>query len=472
MTKKYLAIEVRQQPESPPFYLLGATATDLLEWCDVPRSKADYMAGYQRTLKENRTSALADYFDQSPNNIVPGSVIVAVDSDYVSLTDEGNGVFTLEIQEDSRTFEDKLHELFGALSTRLSTEELRSAEVSVSVPDEDIDEDAEDEESIYPKSYLAKLTAELQMAISNWESLEEPRKLAIEDYIEGASKPGLIIDGQHRIFGAKDVSKCEIFMSVVLIPGLQYAEQVFQFYVLNSKSVPLKPTELRRIVSTSLSDQEIEELYERFKRAGIDADEAKWTHELNTRPNSPFNRLIDFGFGNKGEIINENVADQVVRQFMKADPKKSWKQLIQPVADDWNDLDKRFEMFLWFWNAIYEQYRETWERARSEALLGKQHNLFLKVSLLTLQKFILDRFVTALPYRDEDASPPFASEGDVKAMVASTLKNLPGEFFDEVWLQKQMDTSEGKKELYGYMEHVWNAQGKIHRNLKLFKGGV
>ncbi len=40
---------------------------------------------------------------------------------------------------------------------------------------------------------------------------------------------------------------------MVLLPGLDFAEQVFQFYVLNNKGRPLKATELRRIVSTLLT---------------------------------------------------------------------------------------------------------------------------------------------------------------------------------------------------------------------------
>jgi len=87
-----------------------------------------------------------------------------------------------------------------------------------------------------------------------------------------------------------------IVLPVVMIPGLAHAEQVFQFYVLNSKAKPLSPTELRRIVSTSLTNEEIEELYKRFKQAGVSADESRWTLEIDTRPDSPFRKRIDFGF--------------------------------------------------------------------------------------------------------------------------------------------------------------------------------
>ena len=70
---------------------------------------------------------------------------------------------------------------------------------------------------------------------------------------------------------------------------------------------------MRRIVSTSLTNAEIADLYDRFKAAGVEAEEARWTLVLNTRPMSPFQGRIDFGYGEPGAIIPENVADQVVR---------------------------------------------------------------------------------------------------------------------------------------------------------------
>ena len=55
-------------------------------------------------------------------------------------------------------------------------------------------------------------------------------------------------------------------------------------------------------------------------------------------------------------------------------------------------------------------------------------------------------------------------------MVASTLRYLPGEFFDREWKMKQIDTTEGKRALYETMERVWSNQGGIHGNLGLFHG--
>ena len=73
--------------------------------------------------------------------------------------------------------------------------------------------------------------------------------------------PSAIIDGQHRVFGAREVSDFDVVLPVVLLPGLPYEEQVFHFYVLNNKARPLRPTELRATISTSLTNKEIGDLY-------------------------------------------------------------------------------------------------------------------------------------------------------------------------------------------------------------------
>jgi hypothetical protein len=516
---EYPALLVQQQPGAPAFYLTSIPAAELLEWCDVPRAKGNYMAGYQRSLNPRRIEDLAKYLRLSPNNILPGAVIVAVDNDYVGVREVGDGVFEISIAGDDRTFESKLQELWGGFVTRLTDEELesagiaftsggelggveateasshatnsaeglgtspagadgplaeeaREAEYEEDLPGDDPDDadaDNDEEESTFPSSYLASLAKELSVAVKDLNALAPERREAIEDYIQGVSKPGLIIDGQHRVFGAKDVSEHDVVLPVVLLPGLGFAEQVFEFYVLNSKARPLKPTELRRIVSTSLTNQEIGALYQRFRAAGIEAEEARWTLELNTRPESPFRGRIDFGYGEPGAVIPENVADQVVRGFMKM-PRRRYKQLINPLGEQWSDPKARLEIFFWFWNAIKAEYAEAWAEAEAEADKGEKPQLFMKVALLTLQTFVLDRFVTALPYRSASDDPPLKTEEEVAKMVESTLTNLPQEFFKKSWRMKQIDTSEGRKALYEIMEKVWNNQGTIHGNLALFRG--
>jgi hypothetical protein len=72
-TKRYQAIEVRQQPDAPPMYMICVSARELLEWCDVPRTKEDYMAGYQRVLTEGRLEEIRGYRAYQARRFAPRS---------------------------------------------------------------------------------------------------------------------------------------------------------------------------------------------------------------------------------------------------------------------------------------------------------------------------------------------------------------------------------------------------------------
>jgi hypothetical protein len=271
------------------------------------------------------------------------------------------------------------------------------------------------------------------------------------------------------VIGAKNVSAHDVQLPVVVMYDLPHEEQVFQFYVLNKKAKPLGATELRRIISTSLTNEEIDTLQKRFKTSGIDTEEARWSYQMNQSPKSPFQGLIDFGLGSNGVVIPESVADQLVRKFMKM-PRKRFAKLMDPVKDRWDDPDVRLDIFFDFWSAVKEAYSDVWEDAVEMAVKDQtQHQMFRKVSLLTLQQFLLDRFVTALPYRGKGANPPFYDAETTRAMVLQTLENLPSKFFKETWMVKQMDTSDGRKLFYDSMSQAWDNQGKNIGNMTLFR---
>lgn len=461
---EYPAIKVVQRPGAMPFYLVGSAADLLLEWADVPRKKEEYMAGYQREL-DDRHKRIARFIEQDPKNIVPGSVIVAVRSEAFSVVDEApSGVCRVAIDYTARPYEDLLKSVYDEFLSRLSESErasiaLQPAETSA----EELDDESEDESM--PESYLARLTRELQVALSG-ASVPPSRLKAVEDFVRGVTKPGLIIDGQHRVFGAKDVEAFDVVnLPVVLLPGLSYSEQVFHFYVLNNKAKPLKPTELRATISTSLTRGEIESLYDRLRKSGVKAEEARWTHEMNTNPASPFRGLIDFGFADGGGIIGENAAFQVVSQFMKPDKKR--RILINGVTA-WADEDYKLRLFFAFWQAIAERYPKAWAEGQRQD--NGKGQIFYKASMQVLQEYILESMVKAMPGRHQRNQPsPFADPADVAAEVRSLLFYLPEEFFTRPWQETGLDTPERRKYLKNMMNDAVNNLGEKIGYLSLFK---
>ncbi|HEX6509811.1 MAG TPA: hypothetical protein VF221_19460, partial [Chloroflexota bacterium] len=282
----------------------------------VPNAKADYMAGYQRVYDADRARQITDFLASDPKNIIPGAIIVTTSADSTRVTETDDPtVVRVTVRVAERSFDARLADVHALFAARLSETErasIKSADSDIAAAEA---EDEESSDSGMPESYIAVLTAELESATTDMSALPAERREAIRNYIESVSKPGLIIDGQHRVFGAKDVSQNDVLLPVVLLPGLAVGEQVFHFYVLNNKAKPLSPTELRRTISASLSNAEIDELWKRFEDAGVNPEATRWTHKMNTDPSSPFKDLIDFGLGGAG-FVKENVAYQLVSKFV------------------------------------------------------------------------------------------------------------------------------------------------------------
>ena len=121
---KYSALEIRQTPDSDPFYAMVVKADELLEWADVPRKKAEFMAGYQRELLD-RYSRITDFINQDPkHNVIPGAVIVATSPGTVTFARANEaGTVRLTINQEERDLKVRVGEVADSFYDRLSEEE-------------------------------------------------------------------------------------------------------------------------------------------------------------------------------------------------------------------------------------------------------------------------------------------------------------------------------------------------------------
>lgn len=462
----YRAIRITQRPGAAPFYLLCAPAQEILQWADVPRKKAQYMAGYQREL-DDRHERITRYLEQSPLNVIPGAVIVALQDGALKVREESDtGHITITITHKERDVPTLIKDVYELFLKRLSESERASiSQMPTEVPEADLEADNENEESI-PQSYIAQLTAELRVAQDVNSALPTERRLAVEDFVKGVSKPGLILDGQHRVFGAKDVLDFDVELPLVLMPSLPFAEQVFHFYVLNNKARPLRPTELRSTVSTSLTNKEIDELHARLRTSGVKAEEARWTYDMNNNTSSPFKGLIDFGLRDDVGFIPENVAYQVVSAFMK--PPKNYKLLIKDV-EPWEDSDESYKMglFFAFWKAVATTYPNAWAEGQKK---NSNRQIFYKATMLCLQEYLLETMVKAMPSRLQKKQGSFFNDPkELESEVRSNLYFLAEEFFTREWTETGLDTPERRRFLKSQIEEAISKQSQKIGLMALFK---
>jgi len=456
----YTGIRINQQPDGPDFYLMQASATELLKWAAVPRKRSEFQAGYQRQLQTQRTENIKNFIETSSNNLIPGALLVSVDSELTEFEDQGGDICEIVIKsKEDRGTQDLIEDTYQSFYARLGEEEKKFADGELDVDIENLEEG-----SPLPSSYLAELTRELKNAHEDFESLDEERQQAVQDYIQDISKPGRILDGQHRVFGAKDVASFDVQFPVVLMPGLDDSEQVFHFFIVNNKAKPLKPVELRSTISTSLTDQEIEDLYVRLDEAGVRAEEAKLTYRMNRNPNSPFQGLIDFGLDDETSFIRENVANRLVLKFVKL-PKRF--RLLHDDVEEWEndpDFHYRLTMFFAFWRAIKQTYPNAWQ----EGVENTGGQLFYKVSMLKLQEKVLE---SLKPMNDLEkantGTPVLGSSSSLTKLIKIVLDQLDERFWLDEWQMSVSDNAEFREFLKDQMQKAMD--GADIGRLKLFK---
>jgi DGQHR domain-containing protein len=469
MTKlfEYRAVKVQQTPSSRPFYLLSCKAEELLYWCDVPRKKEEFMAGYQRDLSERHVKIKEFFETDEARNIIPNAIIVAGQPESYTVEDCGDGTCKVRVSVDEIDIASGIKKVLNSLKARLGEGEIAPARL-INEEDPEPVIDQEEDEATTPQSYLATLTQQLSEAGEQLNGLQESTREAVIDYVKGMLKPGLIIDGQHRVFGAKNVSQFDVYLPVVLIPGMSHEEQVFHFYVLNNKARPLSKTELRTIVSTSLSNKEIDDLYTRFKQVGVTAEQTEWTFRMNTDPHSPFRTLINFGFQGSNGPIPENVAYQLVSRFMQ--PNRKYRMLVENVAEwDGPGAEKwhfRLKLFFGLWRAIKELYPSAWQAAEQ----GTNKQLLQKVCLINLQEYLFDTLNQEMPRRRQrKEGSPFGSDHTLNEEVKFSLNFLKEEFFVKEWKVKGLDTSVGHKVFREALNNAITNQSSNLGNLRLFR---
>lgn len=149
------------------------------------------------------------------------------------------------------------------------------------------------------------------------------------DFLESLIRPVVLVDGQHRLRGAlldiDDSANSDVGISriaeivdsgiepdlaseqyarevgrrlpISLLLSADPAEHVFQFVVVNQKATPMSSALLGTIVSTSLTQDELDPIRLRLKSAGIELEASRAIAYLTRALDSPFRGLVATGVG-------------------------------------------------------------------------------------------------------------------------------------------------------------------------------
>jgi|AntRauTorcE11898_2_1112593.scaffolds.fasta_scaffold07033_1 hypothetical protein len=364
-----LRIDHRDNDIAPELFVLTTSANELSDWAEVPRANPNFMDGYQRQLEGNRLSDIKDFLSNE-QNIIPGAILVTVDEDYLTI-DEDNDFVEISIDyPPARDLQEHLRIAFDNLYQRLNDTGKEFVDANQESDEEEAENDEAEEsqqtENNEPVSYLARKTNELKNKIDNFDELSDERKESLRQYVNRVQKPGLIIDGQHRVHGAKKYQE-KIEYPVVLIPGLEEREQVYHFYIINDKAEPISQEELLITVATALSEKESDQLMDRLIEVGVNVDEARYPYLADVEDHSPFHQMINYEekVGETTGEVDFKTMYMLINRFVEM---KGGHRPLYNDIDEWygeNDTRYRIDKFYAFWTGVKEYYEDLWSDAKA-----------------------------------------------------------------------------------------------------------
>jgi hypothetical protein len=137
---------------------------------------------------------------------------------------------------------------------------------------------------------------------------EEPYRSELEDAI--------LNDGDCKEVQRSMEAKAARKLPISLLMNTDPAEHVFQFVVVNQKATPIGRALLGTIVSTSLSNEELERVSDRLENAGIKLEESRAVTFLSRHPKSPFRGLVERGLASdRKDRLQWNVLASIVKIF-------------------------------------------------------------------------------------------------------------------------------------------------------------
>jgi len=494
-----LEVDHRDNTDAPDLYVLTAEAGILADWAKVPRANPDFMDGYQRQLDENRLDEIEDFFGESVN-IIPGAILVTVDEENL-LIDSNDHYTEITIQNpppksSKELLETAYEELYERLDDRgqdhvdaiAGDEEEDEDKDTAEEADSDEDE-AESDDDSSPVSYLSRKTGELKKKIENWDDLGTDEKDSLGEYAKRVNKPGLIIDGQHRVHGAKQYPG-DIQYPVVLIPGLEAKEQVYHFYMINDKAEPISQEELLITVSTALSEKESDDLMMRLLSAGVDVDKARYPYMADVEEQSPFHQMINYEekVGEQTGSIGFRDLYTIMNRFV--DMKGGHHALYEDI-DEWDDVRYRIGKFYTFWTAIKDHYPDLWEdaeKAQEGNYTEDDHpkQFFRKDAMRVLQEYILERLVDKQKSRKEVLEELGEVDDSVKEglweliledddifteEIQNVLDDIPEDFYRKKWQTSGLSTSENRNNFKEELKKAADTTPKGLPKLRIFNKG-
>ncbi|OBH86642.1 hypothetical protein [Mycobacterium scrofulaceum] len=329
------------------------------------------------------------------------------------------------------------------------------------------------------------------LASKAYESWDEDDLVRLRDLLVDERKPGLIIDGQHRVAATRNIGEVPFIVS--FLPFANWAELAFQFIVNNSSAKKVDENLLFAIVGQSLEPEQLSEIEGRLNRSGIKVNliKASMRVHLDANPfagmlktNTPGEKgfldatamqkkVIELWYGSKGSSGTRATLKKF--RAITDDPgrSKEFRMLdlfgancgaatAREKAEEWQD-GLWFDYFTAFWEAVRDRYQgdglwpqsiDAWPPVGVGSATPDQQNVqnLMGATILgMLQIAVLQRWAQLREDRalsdGQDFKTMTITPVDFGDQIRNILKPLSPDFF-QAYIRSGADASKQVKQIF------------------------
>lgn len=518
MSTEYPVIDFNQfgsDTEYDRLLLFAAKAKDLAAWAGIPRKGWRIRMLFQRWITEGRERELKDFWrrastrdEESGQDFVmgPSAIVLAIQGD--PTVEDGKIKLDYESPLDEIGSEAEMLKVLSNLVRPKIVERL--SDESRAIAEEFHEDPIVDELPDSGHDYVLEFCFQLSQMDKNPEWFIEHNEIDQEGELpdlitsmESLCRPAIVVDGQHRLWGAQAVD-ADVYLPVVALTKSDWMDQIYQFVVINEKAQKVQSELLNDIFASSLTPEEQDRMRSNFVRVKVDIEQRIAGVLAGRNPESPFKHMVTLDLPNPPESEASAYISQNIIQNLIEGGRGSWGwrsddsfyneyvKATYPNRDEWEDWRKGKWQEYWFafWSTVRDVYR-----SKAKSIKGEefdiwseeiQSNLTKGVGLKIFQKFFMEtrideirsekRLLDVLKEHmgEEEAERAIASKVKEKSIPSSLddfcdrvrdgfLADFPVRFFTANWESSLDDTTGQDNLLYqmreAYSRDNWRARG-------------
>lgn len=290
-----------------------------------------------------------------------------------------------------------------------------------------------DTRNTIPTSVIVTLNVQAEVPTIPCEQGQHIRLLSF-DVAEGCvetEKPGLVIDGQHRLLGINQFDP-HLKVGVVALLNANIDETAFQFLVINHKASKVQGDHIRALALEFNRDA----LDARLKTARLSlSPNLAFVDQVNLEDDSPFKDLIAFARNRTGNGI-------VVPAAIEASLTDIQSNRVKAL----DDADTLIEFFFAIWRPIKRRWVDLWVR---------ESRLLDKVGIICMNKYLSTALIKLSDLGYLDLENPTEVEEKTDTLLNFQSKEL----WTSQWRSSSYDTRAGR-------EMIVHALEVVNRNLR------